>query len=90
LLRDALISDPIDPVAVGLIAPPGLMSLVLRRVPPCHLKRSAPQERGVITDLSPKLPITEAELQIVETYLVAIIQKLTADEELSGASVVEG
>lgn len=41
-------------------------------------------------DLSPDTPITEAELQIVETYLIAIIQKLTADEELAGANVVEG
>ena len=46
-------------------------------------KQTASGSRGVEFRLSPDLPITEAELQIVETYLSAMIRDLLDEAEAS-------
>ncbi|KCZ47206.1 hypothetical protein [Hyphomonas pacifica] len=52
-------------------------------------KQTASGSCGVEFRLSPDLPITEAELQIVETYLSAMIRDLL-DEAEASEELIEG
>ncbi|RAN36440.1 hypothetical protein HY11_01590 [Hyphomonas pacifica] len=52
-------------------------------------KQTASGSRGVDFELSPDIPITEAELQIVETYLSSMIRDLL-DEAEASEELIEG
>lgn len=52
-------------------------------------KQTASCSRGVAVEVFPDLPITEAELQIVETYLSAMIRDLL-DEAEASEEMIEG
>ena len=52
-------------------------------------KQTASGSRGVVNEVLPDLPITEAELQIVETYLSAMIRDLL-DEVEASTELMEG
>lgn len=52
-------------------------------------KQTASGSRGVEFELSPDIPITEAELQIVETYLSSMIRDLL-DEAEASEELIEG
>ena len=52
-------------------------------------KQTASDSRGVKIEIFPDIPITEAELQIVETYLSAMIRDLLDEAEASD-ELIEG
>ena len=47
---------------------------------------NSPSKRDVQTDFSADFPVTEIELEIVETYLSAIIVKLATEPETCPAN----